>query len=307
MRIAFMGTPDFAVPCLKALSRQHEIVGVFTQPDKPKGRKMVLTPPPVKVVAEEIGAPVFQPDSVRTDEALSLLKKLNPDLIAVVAYGKILPLEILDLPKYGCINVHASLLPRHRGASPIQWAIVCGDKETGVTTQVMAEGIDTGDILLQRKCDIFDTDNSQSLHDRLSVIGAEILIETIDGITKGDITPVPQTDDAANYAPIIKKEMAQIDFNETADMIISKIHGFDPWPCAYFYLCGKRIKVYNAVKSDLAGESGTVLDSSGRLIIGCGDASVELTDIQQEGSKRMSAADMLRGKAVNIGTRVEVI
>jgi len=307
MRIVFMGTPDFAVPCLKALSQQHEIVGVFTQPDKPKGRKMVLTPPPVKVVAEEIGAPVFQPNSVRTEEALSLLNKLNPDLIAVVAYGKILPLEILNLPKYGCINVHASLLPRHRGASPIQWAIVCGDKETGVTTQVMAEGIDTGDILLQRKCEIHNTDNSQSLHDRLSVIGAEILIETIDGIISGDITPVPQNDDGANYAPIIKKEMAQIDFTETADTIISKIHGFDPWPCAYFCLCGKRIKVYNAVKSDLAGEIGTVLDSSGRLVIGCGDTSVELTDIQQEGSKRMSAADMLRGKAVGIGTRVEVI
>ena len=307
MRIVFMGTPDFAIPCLKALNDKHDVVGVFTQPDKPKGRKMIMTPPPIKVVAEELGIPVFQPVSVRNEESLGILKGLNPDLIVVVAYGKILPLEILNLPKYKCVNVHASLLPRHRGASPIQWAIVCGDKETGVTTQIMAEGIDTGDILLQRKCEILDTDNSEALHDRLSAIGAEVLIETIDGLQDGSIHPVAQSEEGANYAPIIKKEMAQVDFNNTASQIISKIHGFDPWPCAYFGLCGKRIKVYNAVKSDIVGEAGTVLESNGRLIIGCGDTSVELTEIQPEGSKRMSAADMLRGKQIEIGTRIEVI
>lgn len=307
MRIVFMGTPDFAGPCLKSLAEKHEVVGVFTQPDKPKGRKMIMTPPPIKVIAEELNIPVFQPVSVKNEESLKILKELNPDLIAVVAYGKILPIEILDLPKYKCVNVHASLLPRHRGASPIQWAIVCGDKETGVTTQLMAEGIDTGDILLQRKCEIYDTDNSQLLHDRLSNIGADVLIETIDGLLDGSIVPVPQQEDGANYAPIIKKEMAQIDFNNSADEIISKIHGFNPWPCAYFGLCGKRIKVYNAIKSEATGESGVVLESNGRLIIGCGDTSVELTDIQPEGSKRMSAADMLRGKHIEIGTHIEVI
>ena len=307
MRIVFMGTPDFAVPCLKAIYEKHEVVGVFTQPDKPKGRKQILTPPPVKVVANELGIPVYQPITVKDDTAFNTLKDLNPDLIAVVAYGKILPLSILNLPKYGCINIHASLLPRHRGASPIQWSIVCGDKETGVTSQIMAEGIDTGDMLLQQKTEIFDTDNSESLHDKLSIMGADVLVETIDGILNNTLKPVPQPEEGVSYAPIIKKEMAQIDFSENAQTIISKIHGFDPWPCAYFGLMGRRIKVYNAVKSQLTGKIGTVLDSNGRLVIGCGDTSVELTDIQPEGSKRMSAADMLRGRSVEVGTQIEVI
>lgn len=307
MRIVFMGTPDFAVPSLKAISEKYEVVGVFTQPDKPKGRKQTLTPPPVKVTAEELGIPVYQPQSIKTEEALDTLKSLNPDLIAVVAYGKILPTNILDLPKFGCINIHASLLPRHRGASPIQWSLVCGDNETGVTSQLMAEGIDTGDILVQRKAPILDSDNSEALHDRLCVLGAEVLIDTIEGVESGTIKPTPQPEEGVCYAPIIKKEMAQIDFSNTADEIISKIRGFDPWPCAYFGLLGRRIKVYRAIHSDLKGECGTVIANKDKLIIGCGDTSVELIEIQPEGSKRMTAADMLRGKNIEIGTHVEVI
>ncbi len=307
MRIVFMGTPDFAVPCLKAINDKYEVVGVFTQPDKPKGRKFILTPPPVKETANELGIPVFQPTSVKEGEALKILKELSPDLIAVVAYGKILPKEILDLPKYGCINIHASLLPRHRGASPIQWSIVCGDKVTGVTSQIMAEGIDTGDILIQKECDILETDNSQALHDRLSLMGAQVLVDTIDGLVSEKLIAVPQLEEGATYAPIIKKEMAQIDFSEKTNQIISKIHGFDPWPCAYFMLCGKRIKVYNAIKSDLTGKCGEVLVSDSKLVIATIDSSIELTDVQPEGGKRMAAADMLRGRNIETGTIIEVI
>ncbi len=307
MRIVFMGTPDFAVPCLNAVKEKYDVVGVFTQPDKPKGRKLVLTPPPVKVTAEEFGIPVFQPTSVKDGMALETLKELNPDLIVVVAYGKILPAEILNLPKYGCINVHASLLPRHRGASPIQWSIVCGDKQTGVTTMLMDEGMDTGDMLLQKSTPIFDSDNSNSLHDRLCEMGSSLLIETIEALITESITPIKQPSEGVTYAPIIKKEMAQIDFSQSADKIISKIHGFDPWPCAYFMLYGKRIKVYNALKSEMCGFAGEVLESKDKLIIGCGDTSIELTDVQLEGAKRMSAADLLRGKSIEKGTLIEVI
>ena len=220
MKIVFMGTPDFAVNALEALiNAGHEITGVFTQPDKPQGRKMVLTPPPVKAFAESKGLKVFQPTTVRTDEAFELLKSLEPELIAVVAYGKIIPENILNLPKYGCVNVHASLLPRHRGASPIQTAILVGDKETGVATQQMDIGIDTGDILLSEKCEILPTDNFETQHDKLAVMGADLLVRTVDGLLNNTIQPQKQPEEGVTHCSIITKEMGQIDFNKTANEI----------------------------------------------------------------------------------------
>lgn len=306
MNIVFMGTPDFAVPCLEIVNKKHNIVGVFTQPDKPKGRKQILTPPPIKEKAVELGLTVYQPASLRDGSATELIKSLNPDLIIVVAYGKILPKEILDLPKYKCINVHASLLPRHRGASPIQWCIVCGDKITGVTTQLMGEGIDTGDILLSSSTKIGEDETSDTLHDRLSVMGAELLDKTINGILSGDIIPIKQNDAEANYAPIIKKEMAKIDFNRSAEEIVNMIRGYNPWPCAYFLLEGKRIKVYKAIATAQSGNIGEVLCSDNCLVIGCGEGSISILEAQAEGSKRMNIKDMLRGRPVAKGIELNV-
>ncbi len=304
MNIVFMGTPEFAVGCLEIVHKKHNVIGVFTQPDKPKGRKYVLTPPPVKVRALELGLDVYQPNTLRDGEAYEILKKLNPDLIVVVAYGKILPKEILELPKYKCINVHASLLPRHRGASPIQWCIVCGDKVTGVTTMLMDEGMDTGDILLMSETKIGDNEISDTLHDRLAIMGAELLDKTINGVFDGTVKPIKQNDKDATYAPIIKKEMAQIDFSLPAKQIVNAIRGYNPWPCAYFTLLGKRIKVYKAEALSTSGEVGTVLDSSNRLVIGCGEGSVSLIEVQPEGSKRMNVTDMLRGRPIEVGTKI---
>ena len=239
MRIVFMGTPDFAVSSLdKLYNSEHEIVGVFTQPDKPQGRKMVLTPPPVKVYALNKGLKVFQPTSVKTDEALNILKDLAPDIIIVVAYGKILPKTILNLPKYGCVNAHASLLPRHRGASPIQWAIYCGDKTTSVTTMLMDEGMDTGDMLLSETTEILTIDNFESLHDKLADIGAGLLLKTVNGLFDGTVKPIKQPQDGVCYAPIIKKEMGNIDFNKTAQEIDCQIRALTPWPSAFFSMNG---------------------------------------------------------------------
>ena len=304
MNVVFMGTPDFAVGCLEMLNKKYNVVGVFTQPDKPKGRKYVLTPPPVKEKALELGLNVYQPTTLRDGEAYNLLKELNPDLIVVVAYGKILPKELLELPKYKCINVHASLLPRHRGASPIQWCIVCGDDITGVTTMLMDEGMDTGDILLSSETVIDKDETSETLHDRLALMGTTLLDKTIEGILDGTVKPIKQNDNEATYAPIIKKEMALIDFSLSAKQIVDAIRGYNPWPCAYFTLSGKRIKVYKAEALSTTGEVGTIIDSNNRLVIGCEEGSVSLIEVQPEGSKRMSITDMLRGRPVEIGTKI---
>lgn len=302
MRIVFMGTPEFAVGSLKVLLEKHEVVGVFTQPDKPVGRKQILTPPPVKLAAESAGIPVFQPNSVKTPEALELLKKLEPEIIVVVAYGKILPPEILHLPPLGCVNVHASLLPRHRGASPIQWCLVCGDKKTGVTTMKMDEGMDTGDMLIKSELKILPEETAGELHDRLAVLGAETLIKTLDGLEDGRIRAVPQPEDGVTYAPIIKKEMALIDFKRNADAIVNTVRGFNPWPVAYLYFEGKRVKVYKARVVEAVGRPGEVLKSDTGLIVACKEQAVEFLEVQPEGSKKMPASAMLRGRPIPVGT-----
>lgn len=306
MKIVFMGTPDFAVPCLTALcDAGHEVAAVFTQPDKPKGRGYVLTPPPVKVEATEREIPVYQPNTLRDGEAEQILRGIAPDAIVVVAYGKLLPKEILDLPKFGCVNVHASLLPRHRGASPIQWAIVCGDKVTGVSTMLMDVGMDTGDILEMMETDIGDDETGEQLHDRLSEMGAKLIVSTLQGLADGTVTPTPQPEIGVTKAPIINKEMGKLDFTKSAQELHDLVRGFDPWPAAYCMLGKKRLKVYKTAVLDMQGEAGRVLQSDGKLIIACGTGALELIEVQLEGAKRMTADRMLMGHPIEAGTILE--
>ncbi|MBE6728585.1 MAG: methionyl-tRNA formyltransferase [Ruminococcaceae bacterium] len=307
MRIVFMGTPDYSVKTLEAiLQAGHNVVGVFAQPDKPVGRKHILTPPPVKVFAESHSIPVFQPDTLRDGKALETLKQLSPEIIVVVAYGKILPKEILELPKYGCINGHASLLPKYRGASPIQWCIVCGETKTGVTTQIMGEGIDTGDILEMAETDIGDEETAEQLFERLSVISADLMVSTVEKLSKGEITPKPQNHEKATYAPILKKEMAQLDFNKSAKELHNAVRGYYSWPCAFFFMNGKRIKVIESrIGENCNGVPGAVVGNKDELVIACGDGvSLRLLTVQPEGSKPMNSGQMLKGHAVEIGTVV---
>ena len=307
MRIVFMGTPDYAAVTLqKLIDEKYDIAAVFAQPDKPVGRKQILTPPETKVLAQKYDIPVYQPKTLRDGEAYKVLKELNPDAIVVVAYGKILPKEILDLPKYGCINGHASLLPKLRGASPIQWAIVTGEKVTGVTTMLMDEGMDTGDILETAVIDIGDEETAEELFDRLSVISADLMISTLKKAQNNELSPKKQNHADATYAPIIKKEMAHLDFNKTADEICNAVRGFYSWPCAYCFINGKRIKVIKAKRANLtAQECGVVIDSNNKLVISCKGGSVELITVQPEGAKIMSASQMLNGHAISKGTVVE--
>ncbi|MBQ2319599.1 MAG: methionyl-tRNA formyltransferase, partial [Clostridia bacterium] len=299
MKLVFMGTPDFAVPCLEELIKAgHEIVGVFTQPDKPVGRKRVMTPPPVKVCAEKNGITVYQPDSVRTEESLSLMKELNPDCVVVVAYGKIIPSDMLKLPKFGFVNVHGSLLPKYRGAAPIQWSIIDGEKKTGVTTMQMDDGIDTGDMLEVSETEIGENETAGELFDRLAEMGGKLIVSTLSKLEKGELTPIPQDHEKSNYAKIISKEMALIDFNMSAENVFNLIRGFNPWPIAYTIIGDKRLKVFAAEKiGSVNGKSGEVVSSDGTLTVAFGDGNgLRFTDVQLEGSKRMSATEMLKGR-----------
>lgn len=305
MKLVFMGTPDFAVPCLEELIKAgHEIVGVFTQPDKPVGRKRVMTPPPVKVCAEKNGITVYQPDSVRTEESLTLMKELNPDCVVVVAYGKIIPSEMLKLPKLGFVNVHGSLLPKYRGAAPIQWSIIDGEKKTGVTTMQMDDGIDTGDMLEVSETEIGENETAGELFDRLAEMGGKLIVSTLSKLEKGELTPIPQDHEKSNYAKIISKEMALIDFNMSAENVFNLIRGFNPWPIAYTIIGDKRLKVFAAEKiGSVNGKAGEVVSSDGTLTVAFGDGNgLKFTDVQLEGSKRMSATEMLKGRPIEKGT-----
>lgn len=304
-----MGTPDFAVPCLQALIDNGENVqAVFTQPDKPKGRGYKMLPPPVKSLALTYNIPVYQPLSLKKGEdaenALNILKDLSPDLIIVVAYGKILPKEILELPKYYCINVHASLLPRYRGAAPIQWCVLNGEKETGVTTMLMAEGLDTGDMLLKESVAIGDDETASELHDRLSAVGAELLIKTISAVKVGTITREKQENSLSNYASMITKDMCPIDFSLPAQQIHNKIRGLSASPCAVTMLNGKRLKIFKSTMSDKKKydlAAGTVVNEKDFTVV-CGDGyTVTFTEVQSEGGKRMKVSDFLRGNHIEKG------
>lgn len=305
MKIIFMGTPDYAVPTLKALYENgHEIAAVFCQPDKPVGRKQILTPPPVKQFATENGLTVYQPQSLKNEETVSLIKEINPDAIVVVAYGKLLPESILNIPKYGAVNGHASLLPKYRGASPIQWAIVCGEKETGVTTMLMDKGLDTGDILLTAKTAIKENETAEELFNRLCDITAELMLKTLIGLEKGEIIPIKQDDENASYAPIIKKEMGLLNFNKSAEELKNLVYGFNSWPVAYTFLNGKRLKVFTAEIVNKNGEPFSVVSLDGGICVGCGEKSLRLLSVQLESSKRMNSTELLKGHTVNIGDKL---
>ena len=304
MRIVFMGTPQYSVPTLARLfASGHTIEAVFSQPDKPVGRKQVITAPPVKTFALEHGIPVFQPNTLRNGEAFEILNRINPDLIVVVAYGKILPSDILNIPKYGCINGHASLLPKLRGASPVQWAIVTGETETGVTVMQMDEGMDTGDILSSVRIVIEPEDTADSLFSKLSYLTADLIKKTVSDIERGNTHPEKQDNESATYAPIIKKEMAHIDFSKSSDSVVNAVRGYYPWPVAFCFAGDKRIKVIAARSVDACpGAFGEVLSNKEKFIVSCGESTaVEFITVQPEGGKVMSAADMLRGNPIEIG------
>ncbi len=307
MRIVFMGTPDYAAVTLqKLIDEKFDIAAVFAQPDKPVGRKQILTPPATKVVALKNDITVYQPKTLRDGEAFRILSEINPDVIVVVAYGKILPKEILDLPKYGCINGHASLLPKLRGASPIQWAIVTGEEKTGVCTMLMDEGMDTGDILETVITDINTDETAEELFERLADMSADLMISTLKKAKEGTLSPIKQNESEATYAPIIKKDMAHIDFTKTAKEICNAVRGFYSWPCAFCFINGKRIRVIKAKEADItAKECGVVVDSDDKLIISCKDGAVELLTVQPEGAKVMTAQIMLNGHKIPKGTVVE--
>ena len=308
MRIIFMGTPDFAVGTLEALvNAGHEVVLAVTQPDKPQGRKQILIAPPVKQTAEKLGIPVYQPKRVRESEALALLRSYEPELIVVAAFGQILPKELLDMPQYGCINVHASLLPKYRGAAPIQWAILNGDAVTGVTIMRMDVGLDTGDMIAKAEVAITPQDTGGSLFDRLAETGAKLCVETIPSIVDGTAVYTPQDEQAATKVGQISKKDGLIDFTRSAAAIECQIRGLNPWPSAYTSLAGKTLKIWSAQVSDRQTEAqpGTVvLVEKDRFGVQTGEGVLICTEVQLEGKKRMSAADFLRGNALTTGSRL---
>ena len=305
MRLVFMGTPDFAVPSLRALlDAGHEVCAVYTQPDKPQGRKQILTAPPVKTLALEHDIPVFQPNTLKNEDEQARLRELAPEVIIVVAYGKLLPKAVLDIPPHGCINVHGSLLPRWRGAAPIQWAVIAGDEMAGVTTMQMAEGLDTGDMLLTYETKVGEKETAGELFDRLAQSGAELLTQTL--VKLDEITPRPQDDAQSCYAHMLDKQMAVIDWSKSAHEIDCLIRGLNPWPIALTTLSGERLKVFAAEKAAGNGEPGTVLEADPKkgLTVACGEGALKLIEIQLVGGKRMKATDFLRGHVIEVGTKL---
>ena len=303
MKIVFMGTPDFAVPSLQALiDAGHEVCAVYTQSDKPQGRKQVLTAPPVKELALRHGIPVYQPATLKNEEEQQKLRALAPEVIIVVAYGKLLPKAVLDIPPRGCINVHGSLLPRWRGAAPIQWSVIAGDQKAGVTTMQMAEGLDTGDMLLTYETEIGARETAGKLFDRLAQAGAELLLETLEQLDS--ITPQPQDDSQSCYAHMLDKQMAVINWAKSAHEIDCLIRGLNPWPVALTTLSGARLKIYAAEPVSGTGRPGEVLVSDPKkgLVVACGEGALALREVQLVGGKRMKSADFLRGHAIETGT-----
>lgn len=318
LRILFMGTPDFAAVSLRALSEYTarcggRLIGVFTREDKPSGRGYKLTPPPVKVLAEELGLPVFQPKTLRTEEAMETLRALDPNIIIVIAYGRILPREVLDYPAHGCINVHGSLLPEYRGAAPMQRAMIDGKTVTGITTMYMNEGIDTGDMLLRREVPIGADDDFGVLHDRMAAAGADLLTETLDALCDGRLTRTPQTDEGASYAAKIEKADCRLDFERPAAELYDLIRGTSPAPLAWTHTPdGKLLKIAAARllqtpdAHDAAPGTVTALDGRGEggITVACGKGSLIFTRVLPEGKGRMSAAEFIRGRKINEGDRL---
>ncbi len=298
MRIVFLGTPEFAVPTLeRAFEAGHEIAAVVTQPDRPKGRGRQLAAPPVKQTALRLGLAVHQPERIRTPEAIELLRSLKPDAMVVVGYGKIIPQAAIDIPPHGIVNVHASLLPRYRGAAPVQWAIANGETVTGVTTMRIDAGLDTGDILLQRETAIGAEETAVELGARLAAMGADLLVETLAGLERGGIVPRPQDSTQATLAPVLKKDDGLIDWTRPAAEIVNRIRGFKPWPGCYAHLRGRAIEISRArAGAGAAGEPGSLHPARGRIVVTCGDSTaLEILEVQMEGRKKMDAAAFQNG------------
>lgn len=299
LRIIFAGTPDFAARHLQALiNSEHQIVGVYSQPDRPAGRGKKLKASEVKALALEHDLPVFQPQSLKTDDALEELSSLNADIMIVVAYGLILPKAILDAPRLGCLNVHGSILPRWRGAAPIQRAIWAGDQQTGVTIMQMDEGLDTGDMLHISRCPIDSTETSASLYAKLAELGPDALIDTINRLANGDITPEPQNDADANYAKKLSKDEANIDWSMDAEQIERNIRAFNPWPVCFTQMRGNTVKIYQANVVKQSGAAGTVLasDKNG-IVVACGKHALSISELQPQGKKPMAINDFLNGRS----------
>lgn len=314
LRIIFMGTADLACASLLALCREESfaVIAVVSQPDKPKGRDLKLQPTPVKVLALSEGLSVLQPARARDEAFIAELRRLQPDLIAVAAYGQILPQSILDLPRFGCLNVHTSLLPKYRGAAPIQWAILNGDAETGVTIMKMDAGLDTGPTLAQATTSISAADDAQALHDRLAQLGGDLLVKTIPDYVSGKITPRPQPTEGVSHARKITKEDGQIDWSQPAGVLWNRVRGLTPWPGAFTHLSvdgqPRLLKIWSAeVEARLAGQPGTVLhaDKSG-LVVACGQQALRILQLQREGGRRMSLADFLAGHELPVGVQLGV-
>lgn len=302
MRIVFMGTPDFAVPSLERLIEDgHEIVAVVTQPDRPQSRGMKMTASPVKECAERHNLPVYQPEKIKKDkEFIEKYKEMKPELAVVVAFGQILSKELLDIPEHGNINVHGSLLPQYRGAAPIQWSVINGDKVTGITTMFMDEGMDTGDMLLKEVVEIGAEETAGELFDRLSVLGAEVLSKTISKLQEGTLTREKQNHSEATHVSMINKDLGKLDFTKTSRELDCLIRGVNPWPGAYFEVNGKKIKVHKARVCEQTGEAGKIIvaDAKKGLIVATKDTSIELIEIQPEGKRRMTAKEYLIGNKI---------
>lgn len=304
-----MGTPEFAVPCFeKLLSDGHEVVLAVTQADKPKGRGYTLAPPPVKVAALSHGIEVYQPTTFKNnEEAVKKLTDCKVDAAVVVAYGKILPQKILDIPKYGCINVHASLLPKYRGAAPMQWAVLNGETETGVTTMLLDAGMDTGDMLLRRKVQIPVDMTWGELHDVLSVEGAEVLSDTLKALEDGTLKRIKQDNTVSSHAPMLSRELSPIDWNKNAAAIHNQVRGLNPWPSASTVFAGKTLKIHRSMTGKNAGAQPGTIISLNPLTVACGEnTSLEILEVQMEGSKRMPSTDFLRGHMLEIGKMLSV-
>lgn len=303
MNVIFVGTAPLGVPTLRALAQKHKILAVFTQPDRPAGRGLTLTPPPIKQVALELGLPVYQPEKINREA--ELIKTLNPDVIVVVAFGQFLSKKLLAIPKYGCINLHASLLPKYRGAAPIHWAIINGETETGLTTFILSEEMDAGDILLQERVPISDADTAGSLHDKLAELGPDLVLRTLEGLEQGTLTPRPQDHSQATFAPKLESTVGQIDWSQPAKKIFNLIRGLNPSPGAYTFWESQRLKLYasRVVLSNSIFPPGCVTDPE-RLIVRCGEDALELLEVQPAGKRRMSGKDFVNGYKIRIGARL---
>ncbi len=302
MNIVFMGTPDFAVPSLKALASddRFSVKAVYTQPDKPVGRKKILTPPDVKIAANDLNIPVYQPETLKDESVISEIRSFEPDVIVVIAYGKILPQSVLDIPKYCCVNIHGSILPKYRGAAPIQRAVINGEKVTGITSMRMNAGLDTGDIIKIYKTEIKPEETSGELFDRLAESAPDVLKETLISLENGTAVFTKQSDENSTYAKPLSKDEAVINWNESADTIYNKIRGMNPWPVSFTYINGKKLKIFSAEICEKSGTAGKLISKT-PAIVACGEKSIKLISVQQEGKKQMSAEDFFRGQRINIG------